>query len=73
MTHPTHSFETPCAREGWAIGLEYLLEAHPCGQLHNFSGRPVTLPAGNERAIQDEVAQIKRTKGRRPRGLPHEL
>ena len=73
MTHPTHSFETPCAREGWAIGLEYLLEAHPCGHFHAFTTRPTTLPTANPKAVQDELARLSKLHRHEYRGRPAEL
>lgn len=59
MTHPTHNFSTPIARDVFGMGLEFLLEAHPCGHLHNFSGRPVTLPSAHQKQVQDELARLK--------------
>lgn len=65
----THRFSTPLSRDLFQLGAESMMD----GALHSFSKKPATLPSGDNRAIEDEVAQIQRTKYRRPRGLPHEL
>lgn len=73
MTHPTQGFSTPHARELFAMGAEWMLEAHPCGHLHNFSGRPVTLPSAHMSAVQDELARLNEIHRHAYRGKPGEL
>lgn len=67
MTHPTHGFQTPAAREGWAIGLEYLLEVQAC------SSRPTTLPSASPQAIAEELARLTKIHRHEYRGRPAEL
>lgn len=59
MTHPTQGFSTPHARELFAMGAEFMMEAHPCGHLHAFTSRPTTLPTATPKAVQDELARLK--------------
>lgn len=73
MTHPTQGFSTPHARELFAMGAEWLMEVHPDGQMHNFTGRPVTLPSAHTKAIQDELARLSNLQRHEYRGKPGEL
>lgn len=73
MTSPIHGFATPLARDLLAMGYEWVTEAHPCGHLHNFSGRPVTLPSAHMSAVQDELARLNEIHRHAYRGKPGEL
>lgn len=69
----THQFQTQHGRDLFALMYELTTEAHPCGQMHNFTGRPVTLPSAHMSAVQDELARLNEIHRHAYRGKPGEL
>ena len=73
MTSPIHGFSTPLARDLIGMGYEWITEAHPCGHLHNFSGRPVTLPSAHQAHVQEEIQRLNQLHKHEYRGRPGEI
>jgi hypothetical protein len=55
------------------MGLELLLEAHPCGEIHNFNNQPVVLPIADPKTIADEVQRVGAIHRHEYRGRPGEI
>lgn len=73
MTHPTHGFATPLARDLFAQHAEWSYEIHHCGIMHGFTNRPTTLPTATPKAIQEELARLTHLQRHDFRGKPGEL